>query len=214
MKRCESIDVSVHGTDMSLQFVTAKSGGYVSPAGPIIPVVIICGFYIAWLEDENYNLCRTKEISLDYNNSFLGEYECSSLALDREEMRDEKKRLDHLKQDQTMLVIKRFRERKKTEKIRAKKSVFQLGIMQYLYAEKPNVELCGGEGDDKELVVIGEVGGVLLGGGDGGEGGRLMVVKEIEDGLVEEMEKLEWWFEQDINDERDEVKEDEDGGEV
>ncbi|GJU97786.1 AP2/ERF and B3 domain-containing transcription factor like protein [Tanacetum coccineum] len=32
MKRCESIDVSVHGTDMSLQFVTAKSGGYVSPA--------------------------------------------------------------------------------------------------------------------------------------------------------------------------------------
>ncbi|GKC10291.1 hypothetical protein Tco_1001901 [Tanacetum coccineum] len=44
-----------------------------------------------------------------------------------------------------------------------------------------------------------------------------MVVKEIEDGLVEEMEKLEWWFEQDIDDEREEVKEDEedeDGGEV
>ncbi|GJV58860.1 zinc finger, CCHC-type containing protein, partial [Tanacetum coccineum] len=35
------------------------------------------------------------------NNSFLGEYKCSSLALDREERRDEKKRLDHLKQDQT-----------------------------------------------------------------------------------------------------------------
>ncbi|GJT25713.1 hypothetical protein Tco_0895650, partial [Tanacetum coccineum] len=31
----------------------------------------------------------------------------------------------------------------------------------------------GGEGGDKELVVMGEVGGVLLGGGDGGEGGRL-----------------------------------------
>ncbi|GKB00175.1 hypothetical protein Tco_0828168 [Tanacetum coccineum] len=82
---------------------------------------------------------RKKEKSLGYNNSFLGEYECSSLALDREERRDEKKRLDHLKQDQTMLVIKRFRERKKvfrerkkTEKIRAKRSVFQLGIMQYL----------------------------------------------------------------------------------
>ncbi|GKA54388.1 BYPASS-related protein [Tanacetum coccineum] len=43
-----------------------------------------------------------KKKSLDYNNSFLGEYECSSLALDREEMRDEKKRLNHLKQDQTM----------------------------------------------------------------------------------------------------------------
>ncbi|GKC95081.1 hypothetical protein Tco_1160523, partial [Tanacetum coccineum] len=27
--------------------------------------------------------------------------------------------------------------------------------------------------DDNELVVMGEVGGVLLGGGDGGEGGRL-----------------------------------------
>nr|GEW29932.1 hypothetical protein [Tanacetum cinerariifolium] len=47
-------------------------------------------------------LLRKKEISLDYNNSFLGEYECSSLALDREERGDEKKRLDHLKQDQTM----------------------------------------------------------------------------------------------------------------
>ncbi|GKC31237.1 hypothetical protein Tco_1038531, partial [Tanacetum coccineum] len=147
-------------------------------------------FYIAWLEDENYNLCRTKEISLDYNNSFLGEYECSSLALDREERSNEKKRLDHLKQDQTM----------------QENSTVTAG--------GPGVELCGGEGDDKELVVIGEVGGVLLGGGDGGEGGRLMVVKEIEDGLVEEMEKLEWWFEQDINDERDEVEEDEDGGEV
>ncbi|GJT01540.1 hypothetical protein Tco_0822709 [Tanacetum coccineum] len=72
-------------------------------------------------------LRRTEERSLN-NNSFLGEYECSSLALDREEMRDEKKRLDHLKQDQTMLVIKRFskrkkvfRERKKTGKIRAKR---------------------------------------------------------------------------------------------
>ncbi|GKB49102.1 hypothetical protein Tco_0899855 [Tanacetum coccineum] len=35
------------------------------------------------------------------------------------------------------------------------------------------VVFCGGEGCDEELVVIGEVGGVLLGGGDGGEGGRL-----------------------------------------
>ncbi|GKG49650.1 hypothetical protein Tco_0518424, partial [Tanacetum coccineum] len=50
---------------------------------------------------------------LDYSYSFLGEYECSSIALDREERRYEKKRLDQLKQDPTMLVIKRFSERKK-----------------------------------------------------------------------------------------------------
>ncbi|GJT10157.1 retrovirus-related pol polyprotein from transposon TNT 1-94 [Tanacetum coccineum] len=83
------------------------------------------------ITQDNYNrdliLRRREERSLN-NNSFLGEYECSSLALDRDERRDEKKRLDHLKQDQTMLVIKRFserkkvfRERKKTGKIRAKR---------------------------------------------------------------------------------------------
>ncbi|GJW57643.1 hypothetical protein Tco_0104374 [Tanacetum coccineum] len=33
-----------------------------------------------------------------------------------------------------------------------------------------------------------------------------MVVKEIEDGLVEEMEKLEWWFEQDIDEEERRIK--------
>ncbi|GJU11503.1 hypothetical protein Tco_1133899 [Tanacetum coccineum] len=83
-------------------------------------------------QDRDLVLRRKKEKSLDYNNSFLGEYECSSLALDREERRDEKKRLDHLKQDQTMLVIKRFserkkvfRERKKTGKIRAKRGFEQ-----------------------------------------------------------------------------------------
>ncbi|GKB11878.1 hypothetical protein Tco_0845801 [Tanacetum coccineum] len=72
----------------------------------------------AWLM-----ISRKKKKSLDYNNLFFDEYECSSLALDKEERKDEKKRLDHLKQDQTMLVIKRFskrkkvfRERKKTEK--------------------------------------------------------------------------------------------------
>ncbi|GKA53739.1 putative reverse transcriptase domain-containing protein [Tanacetum coccineum] len=53
--------------------------------------------------------------------------------------RDEKKRLDHLKQDQEMLVIKIFserkkvfRERKKCEKIRAKRSDFLQGMEQYL----------------------------------------------------------------------------------
>ncbi|GJV83734.1 hypothetical protein Tco_1523632 [Tanacetum coccineum] len=37
-----------------------------------------------------------KEKSLDYNNSFLGEYECSYLALDREEKRDEKEEIGSL----------------------------------------------------------------------------------------------------------------------
>ncbi|GKA21435.1 reverse transcriptase domain-containing protein [Tanacetum coccineum] len=39
---------------------------------------------------------RKKKKSLDYNNSFLGEYECSSLTLDREEMRDEKEEIGSL----------------------------------------------------------------------------------------------------------------------
>ncbi|GJU24500.1 hypothetical protein Tco_1163121 [Tanacetum coccineum] len=80
---------------------------------------------------------RKEESSL-IDTSFLGEYECSSLALEWEG-RDEKKRLDHLKQDQEMLVIKIFserkkvfRERKKCDKIRAKRSDFLQGIEQYL----------------------------------------------------------------------------------
>ncbi|GJR46868.1 ATP-dependent DNA helicase PIF1-like protein [Tanacetum coccineum] len=59
-----------------------------------------------------------EEISL-INTSFLGEYECFSLALEIEG-RDEKKRLDHLKQDQEMLVIKIFSERKKVFRERKK----------------------------------------------------------------------------------------------
>ncbi|GJZ00753.1 hypothetical protein Tco_0518182 [Tanacetum coccineum] len=80
---------------------------------------------------------RKEERSL-INTSFLDEYVCSSLALEREG-RDEKKRLEHLKQDQEMLVIKIFserkkvfRERKKCEKICAKRSDFQQGMEQYL----------------------------------------------------------------------------------
>nr|GEY87168.1 hypothetical protein [Tanacetum cinerariifolium] len=56
-----------------------------------------------------------------------------------EERRDEKKRLDHLIQDQTMLVIKRFskrkkvfRERKKTGKSHAKRRIFYNHISHYL----------------------------------------------------------------------------------
>ncbi|GJX59231.1 hypothetical protein Tco_0290621, partial [Tanacetum coccineum] len=47
-------------------------------------------------QDRDLVLRRKKEISLDYNNSFLGEYECSSLALDREERRDEKEEIGSL----------------------------------------------------------------------------------------------------------------------
>ncbi|GJX65596.1 hypothetical protein Tco_0299939 [Tanacetum coccineum] len=41
-----------------------------------------------------------------------------------------------------------------------------------------------------------------------------MVVKEIVSRLLEEEEKLEWWFEQDIDKEEERFEGDEDGGEV
>ncbi|GJU18990.1 hypothetical protein Tco_1146956 [Tanacetum coccineum] len=42
-----------------------------------------------------------------------------------------------------------------------------------------------------------------------------VVVKvEIENGHLEEVEKFEWWFAQDIDEEREEVEEDEDGDKV
>ncbi|GJS93030.1 hypothetical protein Tco_0799998 [Tanacetum coccineum] len=85
-----------------------------------------------------YTSLTGKEERSLINTSFLDEYECYSLALESEG-RDEKKRLDHLKQDQEMLVImifserkKVFKEKKKCEKIRAKRSDFQQGIEQYL----------------------------------------------------------------------------------
>ncbi|GJR30195.1 hypothetical protein Tco_1106427 [Tanacetum coccineum] len=71
------------------------------------------------------------------------------------ERRDEKKRLDHLKQDLRMLVIKRFRERKKIfrERKLSKKFVQRVDCM--------------------------------------------MVVKEIEDELLDEMEVSLFWEEVD-----------------
>ncbi|GJZ71716.1 hypothetical protein Tco_0635567 [Tanacetum coccineum] len=42
----------------------------------------------------------------------------------------------------------------------------------------------------------------------------MMVVKEIENELLEEVEKLEWWFEQGIDDEGEEDEEDGGGDEV
>ncbi|GKA73984.1 hypothetical protein Tco_0780286, partial [Tanacetum coccineum] len=41
----------------------------------------------------------------------------------------------------------------------------------------------------------------------------VVVVKEIVSRLLKEEEKLEWWFEQDIDKEEERFKEDEDGGE-
>ncbi|GKE15888.1 hypothetical protein Tco_1423465 [Tanacetum coccineum] len=41
-----------------------------------------------------------------------------------------------------------------------------------------------------------------------------MVVKEIVSRLLEEEEKLEWWFEQDIDKEEERFEGDEDGGEM
>ncbi|GJZ47795.1 zinc finger, CCHC-type containing protein [Tanacetum coccineum] len=68
----------------------------------------------------------------------------------------------------------------------------RLGIIDGLDETEPGYQgrclselvFCGGEGDDKELVVIGDVGGVLLGGGDGDDGGRF-------DNLVMDMPNLE-----------------------
>ncbi|GJV87036.1 hypothetical protein Tco_1530974 [Tanacetum coccineum] len=93
------------------------------------------------------------EKSLIYNTSFLGEYECSSLALDR----IKKKILDHL------------------NKIRQCKSEFSRVLN---YGEEGEfvgwfwVEFCGGEEDERELLKMGQVVVVLFGGGEGGEGGR------------------------------------------
>ncbi|GJS88053.1 retrovirus-related pol polyprotein from transposon TNT 1-94 [Tanacetum coccineum] len=47
-----------------------------------------------------------------------------------------------------------------------------------------------------------------------GKAKRKMAMKEIEDGLMKEMKKLEWWFKQDIDDEGEKNEEDENGGEV
>ncbi|GKD24310.1 hypothetical protein Tco_1230524, partial [Tanacetum coccineum] len=47
-------------------------------------------------QDRDLVLRRKKEKSLDYSNSILGEYECSSLALVREERRDKKEEIESL----------------------------------------------------------------------------------------------------------------------
>ncbi|GJQ96976.1 hypothetical protein Tco_0008115 [Tanacetum coccineum] len=83
------------------------------------------------IKDDEKDLKR-KEISLEVLTSVKEEskdgIDDAFNEKEPKERRDEKKRLDHLKQDQTMLVIKRFSERKKviierkkTGKIRAKR---------------------------------------------------------------------------------------------
>nr|GEY75956.1 putative reverse transcriptase domain-containing protein [Tanacetum cinerariifolium] len=107
--------------------------------------------------------------------------------------RDEKKRLDHLKQDHKMIVIKRFskrkkvfRERKKTGKIRAKRrsrwSQIYLGAAMPVKGPPSRLRSCfclfarkvvSGEEDKKELVEMGEVGEGPFGKRESGERGRL-----------------------------------------
>ncbi|GJR75982.1 hypothetical protein Tco_0088347 [Tanacetum coccineum] len=76
-----------------------------------------------------------------------------------------------------MLVIKRFSERKKVLKRERR-------LEKFVQRGRGIHGKVGGEGlvastaceeDYKELVVMGEVGGVLSGGGDGGEEGRLNI---------------------------------------
>ncbi|GJW89038.1 hypothetical protein Tco_0164378 [Tanacetum coccineum] len=51
---------------------------------------LLLEFYGCPLENAHH---EKKKKSLDYNNSFFGEYECSSLALDRKERRDAKEEI-------------------------------------------------------------------------------------------------------------------------
>ncbi|GJX42632.1 hypothetical protein Tco_0257622 [Tanacetum coccineum] len=100
-----------------------------------------------WKTHFPWHVTLTLEVVPSYGKA-MSEYECSFLALAGEERRDEKKILDHLKQDQTMLVIKRFskrkkifRERKKTGKIRAKR-LYLIYMHQFWYtiAKDPNTQ--------------------------------------------------------------------------
>ncbi|GKB45325.1 hypothetical protein Tco_0896078 [Tanacetum coccineum] len=115
------------------------------------------------IQNRVLELRRRKEKSLDSNNLFFGEYECSSLVLDKEKKIDEKEEIGSLE------------------------------------TRSNNVEK-------------GEV------GGHGLVGCESEVMKEIEDYLLEEVrvtyfekKKFGGGFEQDIDDEGEEDKEDEEG---
>ncbi|GJZ89119.1 hypothetical protein Tco_0660901 [Tanacetum coccineum] len=98
-------------------------------------------FRISFDESDDEDCMPTVSCSddLDFFKDFENELWKLEGGLNSLQGRDEKKRLDHLKQDQEMLVIKIFserkkvfRERKKCEKIRAKRFDFQQGMEQYL----------------------------------------------------------------------------------
>ncbi|GJX40589.1 hypothetical protein Tco_0255579 [Tanacetum coccineum] len=146
-------------------------------------------------QDRDLVLRRKKKKSLDYNNSFLGEYECSSLALDREERRDEKEEIESLEtrsnnvSDQEIYGEGVIRKKKKSldynNSFLGEYECSSLALdreerrdekeeIESLETRSNNVEgymvkwevkdwwlqlLVGGEEDDKELVVMGEVGG-------------------------------------------------------
>ncbi|GKD82010.1 hypothetical protein Tco_1348849 [Tanacetum coccineum] len=102
------------------------------------------------LISEHLNLLLTEIVTLDSDEGTPGlldmrvaqdDLPTEMSGREQYQRRDEMKkiRLDHLKQDQEMLVIKIFserkkvfRERKKYEKIRAKRSDFLPAIEQYL----------------------------------------------------------------------------------
>ncbi|GKA95894.1 hypothetical protein Tco_0817989 [Tanacetum coccineum] len=118
-----------------------------------------------------------------------------------------------------MLVIKIFserknvfRERKKCEKIRAKKSDFLQGVEgKRKGLVTHDLEGYGLEktcNNDKNLSEI------QLEHENEDEFVVVVVVKEIVIRLLEEEEKLEWWFEQDIDKEEERFEGDKDGGEV
>nr|GEV26851.1 hypothetical protein [Tanacetum cinerariifolium] len=153
---------------------------------------------------------RRKEVRSLSNTTFLDEYECSSLAL-KWEGKDESKRLDHLKQDQEMLVIrifskrkKVFRERKKCEKIHAKRS--GIGVQKTCNNDKSlsEIQLEHEKEDEFVMVVMKTLGGSR--GESFGEEcydlgvGVLRFHNFITD-ILSFLVKFEWWFEQDIDDE-------------
>ncbi|GJV17422.1 hypothetical protein Tco_1362745 [Tanacetum coccineum] len=86
--------------------------------------------------------------------------------------------------------------------------------LKFLHLTK---KTCNNDKNLSEIQLEHEERGMNCGGG-GVTGGRnmdcKMVVKEIVGRLLEEEEKLEWWFEQDIDKEEERFEGDEDGGEV
>ncbi|GJX18587.1 hypothetical protein Tco_0221264 [Tanacetum coccineum] len=150
--------------------------------------------------------------------------------------RDEKKRLDHLKQDQEMLVIKIFSERKKVfkkrkkcEKIRSKRGK-KKGLVTHDFEGHEFEKTCNNdkslseiqiehEKENEFIMVVVKV--TLRGSGsesfwEGGDdfGVNVLHFHTCLTDILGFLEKLEWWFEQDIDDGEEEDEEGEGGSEV